>query len=105
MLGGPTSSRAFSIGELGPARCYIETAAELRLPLPVLNTQAYAYAENARDLGSVADLKGRPREYLGRIGHGTSLGVGVKLGIMRAEVARDCNKRSSTWFIFFGERF
>jgi hypothetical protein len=105
VLGGPASSRAYSIGELGAARSYLETAAEVRVPVPFLKTQAYAYVENARDLGSIADLPGRPREYFSRLGQGTSLGVGVKLGVMRAEIARDCNKDAATWFMFFGERF
>jgi outer membrane protein assembly factor BamA len=105
VLGGPHSCRGYSLGELGPARSYLETCAELRVPVPLLRTQAYAFAENARDLGSPWDLAGAPREVYNRVGRGSSLGLGIKLGIMRLELARDCNAGKATWFVNFGERF
>jgi outer membrane protein assembly factor BamA len=105
VLGGPHSCRGYSLGELGPARSYLETCAELRLPVPLLRTQASVFAENARDLGSPYDLLGAPREVYKRAGRGSALGVGIKLGIMRLELARDCNAGKSTWFVNFGERF
>jgi outer membrane protein assembly factor BamA len=105
VLGGPHSSRAYSIGELGPARSWLETALELRVPVPVLRTHAFVFAENARALSASDDLAGRPREFYGRPGHGTSTGVGLRLGALRVELARDCNKGSTTCFINFGERF
>lgn len=105
VLGGPHSCRGYSLGELGPARSYLETCAEIRLPVPLLRTQAFAFAENVRDLGSAFELLGAPREVYQRTGRGSSVGVGVKLGIMRLELARDCNAGKTTWFVNFGERF
>jgi hypothetical protein len=75
------------------------------MPLPVLRTHAYVFAENARALSGSDDLVGRPREFYGRPGQGTSTGAGLRLGALRVEIARDCNKGSTTWFINFGERF
>jgi outer membrane protein assembly factor BamA len=105
VLGGPHSSRAYSLGELGPARCFLETCAELRLPVPKVNTQAFLFAENARDLGSAEELTGKPRECYNRPGKGSSVGAGIKLGVMRLEVAKDCNRGNWNWFVNFGERF
>ena len=92
-------------GELGPARHYVEAAAELRLPVPVLKKQVYLYGEHAQDLSAGAALAGNPKEFYNRPGSGTSLGAGMKLGALRAEVARDCNRGTATWFLHFGERF
>lgn len=105
VLGGPHSSRAYSIGELGPARSWLEAAAELRVPVPLLRTHAYAFAEKAQALDSKGDLPGRPREFYNNPGAGATAGVGMRLGALRLEVARDCNKGATTWFINFGERF
>lgn len=105
VLGGPNSCRGYSLGELGPARSYLETCAELRVPVPLLNTQAFAFAENVRDLGSAFELLGAPREVYHRAGRGSSVGMGIKLGIFRLEFCRDCNAGKSNWFLNFGERF
>lgn len=105
VLGGPHSCRAYYLGELGAARSFVEGAAELRLPVPILKKQVYAYAEHVQDLGKAIDLVGKPREFYNRAGSGSSLGAGVKLGALRAEVSRDGNKGTSTWFVHFGERF
>ena len=51
-LGGPYSCRGFNVGELGAARRVLEAAAELRLPVPKLNTHVYAFYELCTDLGS-----------------------------------------------------
>ena len=75
------------------------------MPVPVLRTQAFAFAENVRDLGNAFELQGAPREVYQRAGRGSSVGVGIKLGIMRLELARDCNAGKTTWFVNFGERF
>jgi outer membrane protein assembly factor BamA len=40
-LGGPYSSRGYSVGELGACRRFVEAAAEMRVPIPKLNTHAY----------------------------------------------------------------
>lgn len=105
VLGGPHSCRGYSLGELGPARSFVEGAVEVRLPVPVIKKQVYAFAETARDLGKAIDLIGNPREFYNRAGKGSSVGAGVKLGALRAELARDNNKGTSTWFVHFGERF
>ncbi|KAL3530786.1 hypothetical protein ACH5RR_010108 [Cinchona calisaya] len=64
-------------------------AAELRIL--VRNTHVYAFAEHENDLGSSKDLNGNPTEVYRRMRHGSSYGVGVKLGLVRAEYAVDHN--------------
>ncbi|KAF8397439.1 hypothetical protein HHK36_016356 [Tetracentron sinense] len=116
-LGGPYSVRGYNMGELGACRnilevgttvvelCYkLQTlAAELRIP--VRNTHVFAFAEHGNDLGSSKDLKGNPTEFYRRVGHGSSYGVGVKLGLVRAEYAVDHNSGTGAVFFRFGERF
>ncbi|PHT46738.1 Protein TOC75, chloroplastic [Capsicum baccatum] len=102
-LGGPYSVRGYNMGEIGAARNIIELAAELRIP--VRNTHVYAFAEHGNDLGSSKDVKGNPTEVYRRMGHGSSYGVGVKLGLVRAEYAVDHNSGTGAVFFRFGERF
>ncbi|XP_008803105.2 protein TOC75-3, chloroplastic-like [Phoenix dactylifera] len=102
-LGGPYSVRGYNMGELGACRNILELAAELRIP--VKNTHIYAFAEHGNDLGSSKDLKGNPTEFFRRAGHGSSYGVGVKLGLVRAEYAVDHNAGAGAIFFRFGERF
>ncbi|MBA0790500.1 hypothetical protein Gohar_015145, partial [Gossypium harknessii] len=96
-LGGPYSVRGYNMGELGAARNILELGAEIRIP--VRNTHVYAFAEHGNDLGSSKDVKGNPTEVYRRMGHGSSYGVGVKLGLMRAEYAVDHN--TGTGAVFF----
>ena len=104
-LGGPLSSRAYPIGDLGAARCWLETLGELRAPVPLLRgTYAYAFTEMAKDLGSTSDILGKPREFFQHPGRGVSQGAGVKLGPVRLEWVKDCNVKNSTWLVAFGER-
>jgi len=56
----------------------VEVGAELRVN--VKNTQGYAFAEHGNDLGSSKDMKGNPTAAFRREGHGSSYGVGMKLG-------------------------
>ncbi|PRQ19896.1 putative chloroplast envelope protein translocase, IAP75 [Rosa chinensis] len=102
-LGGPYSVRGYNMGEIGAARQILELAAELRIP--VKGTHVYAFAEHGNDLGSSKDVKGNPTEVYRRVGHGSSYGVGVKLGLVRAEYAVDHNSGSGSVFFRFGERF
>ncbi|XP_027088790.1 protein TOC75-3, chloroplastic [Coffea eugenioides] len=102
-LGGPYSVRGYNMGEIGAARNILEFAAELRVP--VRNTHVYAFAEHGNDLGSSKDVKGNPTEVYRRMGHGSSYGVGVKLGLVRAEYAVDHNSGTGALFFRFGERF
>ncbi|CAA2969642.1 TOC75-3, chloroplastic [Olea europaea subsp. europaea] len=102
-LGGPYSVRGYNMGELGAARNVLELAAELRIP--VRNTHAYVFAEHGTDLGSSKDVKGNPTEVYRRMGHGSSYGLGVKLGLVRAEYAVDHNSGTGAIFFRFGERF
>ncbi|KAG7648565.1 hypothetical protein ISN45_At01g035350 [Arabidopsis thaliana x Arabidopsis arenosa] len=74
-LGGPNSVR-YTKGELGAARNIV--GAELRVL--VKNTQVYAFAEHENDLGSSKYMKGNPTATFRRKGHGSSYGVGMKLG-------------------------
>ncbi|KAL6967576.1 putative translocon at the outer envelope membrane of chloroplasts 75-III [Sarracenia purpurea var. burkii] len=102
-LGGPYSVRGYNMGEIGAARNILELAAELRIP--VRNTHVYTFAEHGNDLGSSKDVKGNPTEVYRRMGHGSSYGVGVKLGLVRAEYAVDHNSGTGAIFFRFGERF
>ncbi|GAA0170438.1 hypothetical protein LIER_24693 [Lithospermum erythrorhizon] len=102
-LGGPYSVRGYNMGELGAARNILELAAELRIP--VRNTHVYAFAEHGNDLGTSKDVKGNPTEVYRRMGHGSSYGLGVKLGLVRAEYAVDHNSGTGALFFRFGERF
>ncbi|XP_059626577.1 protein TOC75-3, chloroplastic-like isoform X2 [Cornus florida] len=102
-LGGPYSVRGYNMGEIGAARNILELAAELRIP--VKNTHVYAFAEHGNDLGSSKDVEGKPTEVYRRVGHGSSYGVGVKLGQVRAEYAVDHNSGTGAVFLRCGERF
>ncbi|KAL6856156.1 hypothetical protein ACP4OV_018958 [Aristida adscensionis] len=106
-LGGPHSVRGCEMGELGACRNLLEVATELRVPITVKNkhAQVYAFAEHGTDLGSSKDVKGNPTEFFRRAGHGSSYGVGVKLGGVRAEYAVDHNAGTGAFFLRFGERF
>ncbi|XP_057751404.1 protein TOC75, chloroplastic-like [Arachis stenosperma] len=102
-LGGPYSVRGYNMGELGAARKILELSAELRVP--VKGTHAYAFVEHGNDLGSSKDVKGNPTEVYRRMGHGSSYGVGLKLGFVRTEYAVDHNSGTGAVFFRFGERF
>ncbi|OMO62004.1 Bacterial surface antigen (D15) [Corchorus capsularis] len=102
-LGGPYSVRGYNMGELGAARNILELGAEIRIP--VRNTHVYAFAEHGNDLGSSKDVKGNPTEVYRRMGQGSSYGVGVKLGLVRAEYAVDHNTGTGAVFFRFGERY
>ncbi|KAG7534805.1 Bacterial surface antigen (D15) [Arabidopsis thaliana x Arabidopsis arenosa] len=102
-LGGPNSVRGYTKGELGAARNIVEVGAEVRVPIN--NTQVYAFAEHGNDLGSSKDVKGNPTAAFRRKGHGSSYGVGVKLGQIRAEYAVDHNCGTGALSLQFGERY
>ncbi|GFZ01437.1 translocon at the outer envelope membrane of chloroplasts 75-III [Actinidia rufa] len=102
-LGGPYSVRGYNMGEIGAARNILELATELRIP--VRNTHVYAFAEHGNDLGSSKDVKGNPTAVYRRMGYGSSYGIGVKLGLVRAEYAVDHNSGTGAIFFRFGERF
>lgn len=82
---------------------FLQLAGEVRVP--VKNTQAYAFGEFAHDLGGSKDLAGNPTAFFGRKGYGGSVGVGVKLPQVRAELVRDCNVGNWSFFLRYGERF
>jgi hypothetical protein len=48
---------------------------------------------------------GNPTEYYCRAGQGSCLGVGLKLGPVRAEWVHDDNQSKGAAFLRFGERF
>ncbi|TVU38276.1 hypothetical protein EJB05_11636, partial [Eragrostis curvula] len=106
-IGGPHSVRGYGMGELGASRNLLEVATELRIPITVKNThaQVYAFAEHGTDIGSSKDVEGNPTNFFRRVGHGSSYGVGVKLGMIRAEYAVDQNAGRGAFFVRFGERF
>ena len=67
--------------------------------------QAYAFYERGTDLGSSKDVRGNPTEYFRRVGRGSSLGAGLKVGALRAEMVRDNNSGKWDLFLQYGERF
>ncbi|KAG2311977.1 hypothetical protein Bca52824_023534 [Brassica carinata] len=69
------------------------------IKVPVKNKHAYAFSEHGKDLGSCKDVKGNPTAVYMRMGQGSSCGVGVKLGLVRAEYAIDHN--NGTGVLFF----
>lgn len=81
----------------------LQLGAEIRVP--VKNTHVYAFAEHGNDLGSSKDVKGNPTAVYRRVGQGSSYGVGVKLGLVRAEYAVDHNNGTGALFFRFGERY
>ncbi|KAF7043375.1 hypothetical protein CFC21_052742 [Triticum aestivum] len=105
-LGGPHSVRGYGMGELGACRNLLEVATEVRIPVPVMkNTHVYAFAEHGTDLGSSKDVKGNPTEFFWRAGQGSSYGVGVRFGPLRAEYAVDHNAGTGSVFFRYGDRF
>lgn len=104
-LGGPHSCRGFTVGELGVARTFLEAALELRVPIPVLKTHAFCFWESCSDLSSSGSVSGNPTEYYRRAGKGTTYGIGMKLGPVRAEWCVDGNNGTGSSFVRFGERF
>lgn len=104
-LGGPHSCRGYSVGEIGVSRSVLESALEIRLPIPCVNTHAFLFWETCSDLNSSSKVLGNPTEFYRRAGKGTSYGMGVKLGPVRAEWCADKNSGTGSTFIRFGERF
>jgi len=106
-LGGPYSVRGYEMGELGAARNLLEVATELRLPVSMMDKQAqvYAFAEHGTDLGSSKDVEGNPTEFFQRAGRGSSYGLGIKFGMIRAEFTMDHNVGTGSFSLRFGERF
>lgn len=102
-LGGPYSVRGYNMGELGACRNFLELATELRVP--IMNTHTYGFIEYGSDLGSSKDVRGNPTEFFRRAGSGMSYGLGVKLGLIRAEYTKDINTGIGSIFVRFGERF
>ncbi|GAB2216072.1 hypothetical protein Droror1_Dr00023839 [Drosera rotundifolia] len=103
VLGGRYSLRGYNMRELGAARNILEVATELRVP--VRNTHVYGLVEHGTDLGSSKEVKGNPTEVYRRLGHGSSYGVGIKLGLVRAEYVVDHNSGTGAVFFRFRERF
>ncbi|RDX99428.1 Protein TOC75, chloroplastic, partial [Mucuna pruriens] len=102
-LGGPYSVRGYRRGEIGAARNILELAAELRVPIK--GKYLYGFAEHGNDLGSSKNVNGNPTVVYRRVGHGSSYGVGINFGMMRAEYAVDCNTNTGAFFFRFGERY
>ncbi|KAL7116878.1 hypothetical protein ACP275_03G033800 [Erythranthe tilingii] len=103
-IGGPTSVRGYSVGEIGASRNKLELAAEVRVPVKG-SAYAYAFAEHGNDLGSSVSVEGNPTKSYMRTGHGSSYGAGVKIGNVRAEYAVDHNSNKGGFFVHFGDRF
>ncbi|KAL6868334.1 hypothetical protein ACP4OV_015179 [Aristida adscensionis] len=106
-LGEPRSVRGYGMGTPGASMNLLEVAAELRVPITVMNThtQVYAFAGHGMDIGSYMELNGKPAELFRRAGHASSYGVGVKLGPVRAEYAIDHSDGTGAFSLRLGDRF
>lgn len=51
------------------------------------------------------EVRGNPTEYYRRAGSGSSVGAGVRVGAVRAEVIRDNNSGKANLWLQYGERF
>ena len=83
----------------------MESALELRIPIPILNTHSFLFWEKCSDLGSSKSVIGNPTEYYCRAGQGSCHGFGLKMGPVCAEWCREDNQSKGTTFLRFGERF
>ena len=54
---------------------------------------------------SSGEVSGNPTEYYRRVGRGSSMGGGVKVGALRAEMVKDKNKGKWHMMLAYGERF
>ncbi|KAF6142238.1 hypothetical protein GIB67_012087 [Kingdonia uniflora] len=63
------------------------------------NTHVYSFAKHGNDLRSSKDVKGNPTVFYRRLGHGSSHGVGVKLGLVCAEYAIDHDAGTGAAFL------
>lgn len=85
----------------------MQFATEVRIPVTVMGKQGqvYAFAEHGNDIGSSKDVEGNPTEFFKRAGHGSSYGVGIKFGMIRAEYTIDHNVGTGSISLGIGERF
>ncbi|KAK9810669.1 hypothetical protein WJX73_008942 [Symbiochloris irregularis] len=104
-LGGPNSVRAYSVGELATGRRLAELGAELRVPIPRINKQVFAFAEWGSDLGSSKAVRGNPTAFFLKPGSGACYGVGTRLGSLRAEYVHDNNANKWYPMLRYGERY
>ena len=80
-----------------------QLSGELRVP--VMKTHAYGFVDYGTDLGSSESVRGDPTHFFSRAGSGAAVGLGVKLGTVRSEYVRDCNRGVWNFMIRYGERY
>ena len=114
-LGGASSVRGYSSGELGTGRSFIQTTAEYRFPIFSLtafkeefDVGGTLFIDYATDLGSGDTVTGEPGEFRDKPGDGFGYGVGLRsttpIGIVRLEFG--INDQGDTAVIFnIGDRF
>ncbi|GFQ06862.1 protein toc75 chloroplastic [Phtheirospermum japonicum] len=99
-IGGPNSARGYNVGETAASRRKLEVAAEIRVPVKNTNTNLCGFVEHRNDLGgSIGSPENRTR------GHGSSAGVGIQLGLLRAEYVLDDSSGKGSVLFHLGERF
>jgi outer membrane protein insertion porin family len=114
-LGGSSSVRGFSPGELGAGRSFLQGTAEYRFPIANLTVLEYniplgggIFVDYATDLGTGDDVEGEPAEVRDKPGDGLGVGVGLRaktpIGAVRVEFALN-DEGGSTLSLNIGDRF
>lgn len=114
-LGGGTSVRGYSSGEVGTGRSFIQSTVEYRFPIANFNAFKDRYnlagslfVDYATDLGSGDTFKGEPAIVRDKPGSGLGYGLGLRLpsrfGTLRLEFALNDQGESAVYFNI-GDRF
>ncbi|MGD1951580.1 MAG: BamA/TamA family outer membrane protein [Leptolyngbyaceae cyanobacterium] len=114
-LGGSSSVRGYSSGELGTGESFVQATAEYRFPMfsfsaldDDVDVGGTLFFDYASDLGTGDDVIGEPAEARDKPGDGFGYGLGVRaltsVGVVRLEFG--LNDEGDSQFIFqIGDRF
>ncbi|MDJ0647187.1 MAG: BamA/TamA family outer membrane protein, partial [Xenococcaceae cyanobacterium MO_188.B19] len=114
-LGGSSSVRGYSKGELGTARSFLQATAEYRFPMFSFNMfkkdfdiGGAIFFDYGTDLGSGDTVKGEPATFRDKPNDGFGYGLGLRsispIGLFKIEFA--LNDQGDSKVIFrFGDRF
>lgn len=114
-LGGSSSIRGFSGGEVGTGRSFLQATAEYRFPIfkfdafrNEFDVGGSLFVDYGTDLGSADSVKGRPAEVRDKPGNALGYGLGLRVltsyGTVRLEFALNDDGGSALHFNI-GERF
>lgn len=114
-LGGSSSVRGYSLGELGTGKSYLQATAEYRFPAFSFNALRQdvdvggtLFFDYATDLGTGDDVIGEPAEARDKPGEGFGYGLGIRavtsVGVFRAEFGIS-DEGESQFTFSIGDRF